>query len=72
MSNSYILTLRLKTNDIEDEILNKMFNITCHTKNIIIKHVIKSIRKLERDKSYLNLQEIYKKNKKFTKNEKKI
>lgn len=70
MSNSYILTLRLKTNDIEDEILNKMFNITCHTKNIIIKHVIKSIRKLERDKSYLNLQEIYKKNKKFTKNEK--
>ena len=59
-TDSYVIELRLKTNDYDEEILNKTFNIAHHMQNVVIKHTIKSLNRLKRNKEYNDLLSRYK------------
>ena len=52
---SFVLSLRLKTNDRDVAILNKRFNIAAHLYNSLVNIAIKRIRTLESDREYIEI-----------------
>lgn len=66
---TYTLTLRLLTNDVDEDILNKRFRVACHLYNVGVKEARRRINKLYKDKEYNSIIKSYHKKKEFTLND---
>ena len=69
-TSSFTITLKLNTNAEDELYLNQTFGIACHMYNVVVKHAIKCINRLERNQRYQEIMSSYKNNKKFSKQEK--
>ena len=63
-SPSFVLTLNLNTNKVDERILNHRFWCAQQIHNVLVRHCIKQITKLRSDKLYRELLDSYIKDKK--------